>query len=141
MRFWDSSAIVCLLLKEKRSTEVLALLRDDPALVVWCLTEVEIESALSRRVREGLFKKDELESKSRLRIFAERWEEIVSLDLVRNRALRLLKVHSLTAADSLQLAAALVFCDERPDGFGLVCLDERLAGAARLEGFDVLPSI
>jgi uncharacterized protein len=47
--------------------------------------------------------------------------------------------HGLIAADALQLAAALVFCDERTESFPFVCLDDRLAAAARKERFPVLP--
>jgi hypothetical protein len=47
--------------------------------------------------------------------------------------------HPLRAADALQLAAALVWCDEAPQGTAFVCLDDRLRDAARREGFAVLP--
>jgi predicted nucleic acid-binding protein len=50
----------------------------------------------------------------------------------------LLRVHVLKAADALQLAAARVWAGDVADG-ELVTLDERLALAARLEGFRVLP--
>jgi hypothetical protein len=46
----------------------------------------------------------------------------------------------LRAADALQLAAALIVCDERPESLSFVCLDDRLREAARKEGFPVLPS-
>jgi hypothetical protein len=48
--------------------------------------------------------------------------------------------HPLRGADALQLAAALVWCDEAPQGDTFVCLDERLKEAARREGFGVLPA-
>ena len=140
MRFWDTSAIIPLLLEEPTSTDVLAVLRDDPVQLVWCLTEVEIASALARRQREGLF--DEETGKSvlaELRALGDRWQEIVALEQVRSRAIRILRIHSLGAADSLQLAAALVASDERPEGFPFVCLDARLRDAARREGFLVGP--
>ena len=38
-----------------------------------------------------------------------------------------------------ELAAALVACDERPEGLPFVSLDDRLSDAARKEGFPVLP--
>ena len=139
MNFWDSSAVVPLLVEEKRSAAILKLLHADPAVIVWCLSEVEIESAIVRRVREGLPREAEAGARSRLRLLAERWSEIGSLELVRRRAIRLLRTHALGAADSLQLAAALVSCEERPEELGFVCLDERLAEAARREGFQMLP--
>jgi len=42
-------------------------------------------------------------------------------------------VHPLRAADALQLAAALVACDERPDVLAFVTLDDRIAEAASTE--------
>jgi hypothetical protein len=58
---------------------------------------------------------------------------------VDRRARRLLAVHPLRAADALHLAAALIACDERSDVLPFVTLDDRLAEAARREGFDVVP--
>jgi predicted nucleic acid-binding protein len=139
MRFWDSSAILSLLLKEKGSVETLKAYRDDPEQAVWCLTEVEVASALSRRTREGIQPEDENFARTQFRFLAGRWSEISSLESVRVRALRLLGTHALRAADALQLAAALVFCDERTDSLPFVCLDDRLAEAARKERFPVLP--
>lgn len=139
MKFWDTSAILPLLLEEKNSEAILELVHADPAVIVWCLSEVEIESGIARRMPEGLSTGDETAARSRLRILSERWNEVVSIDLVRRRAMRLLRNHPLSAADSLQLAAALISCEERPEELGFVCLDDRLSDAARREGFAVLP--
>ena len=98
-----------------------------------------IESALARRVREGLTAEDEAVARSRLGLLADRWSEVAAVDLVRRQALRLLRSHPLGAAAALQLAAALVCCDERPEQVGFVCLDDCLSEAARREGFAVLP--
>jgi predicted nucleic acid-binding protein len=53
--------------------------------------------------------------------------------------MRLIRVHALTAADAVQLAAAQVWAGpiHNPE---FVTFDERLAMAARLEGFRVLPT-
>jgi len=139
MRFWDSSGILALLLKEKGSPETLKLYREDEDQSVWCLTEVEIASALSRRLREGMDPQDETVARTQFRVLLGRWIEVTSVESVRARALRLLGTHPLRAADALQLAAALVFCDERTESLPFVCLDDRLAEAARKERFPVLP--
>jgi hypothetical protein len=47
-------------------------------------------------------------------------------------------VHPLRAADALQLAAAYAAAEQRPASLDMVTLDERLAIAARNEGFVVL---
>lgn len=41
MKFWDSSAVVPLLAQEPSSKACEALLKDDPAMVVWWGTRVE----------------------------------------------------------------------------------------------------
>jgi predicted nucleic acid-binding protein len=70
------------------------------------------------------------------RLFAA-LSHIVALEHVSERALRLLDVHDLRAADALQLAAAFVACRERPQSIAFATLDQRLASAARAEGFPV----
>ena len=52
--FWDSSAVVPVLIAEARSTEMVALLRLDRALAIWWGSPVECQSALHRRRREEL---------------------------------------------------------------------------------------
>ncbi len=49
--------------------------------------------------------------------------------------MRFLRVHPLRAANSLQLAAAFMAAERRPVSLQVVTLDERLADAARKEGF------
>ena len=140
MRFWDSSAIVPLVVNDAATPGVSALFRQDPGQIVWCLTEVEVHSALARRDRDGgLEKENGTIARKSLVELARSWEEVVVLDAVRSRAIRLLRAHPLRAADALQLAAALVVSEERPEGLPFVSLDDRLSDAARKEGFPVLP--
>jgi predicted nucleic acid-binding protein len=68
-----------------------------------------------------------------------RSKEVEPSDELRDRAARLLDLHPLRAADALQLAAALDWCEERTGGAGFVCLDQRLRAAATREGFNVYP--
>ena len=53
MRFWDSSAIIPLCVKERTSKAVERLLKGDENVVVWWTTRVECLSALSRRRGRG----------------------------------------------------------------------------------------
>jgi hypothetical protein len=136
LRFWDSSAVVPLLVSQDRSEEVRGMLREDREVVVWWGTAVECRSALQRLVREGELTTDgDVESIRVLRTLVDSWTEIQPRDEMRLRATRLLAVHSLHAADSLQLAAALTWRPEPDHEAAFVCLDERLAEAARREGF------
>jgi len=140
MKFWDSSAVIPLCLKETHSEKVLDLLKEDEDLIVWWETRIECLSALARRRREGIFSaKEESAAKALLSRLTEEWSEVLPGELVRKRTERLLAVHPLRAADAFQLGAALVWAEEKPLGLGLVCLDQNLREAASKEGFEVLP--
>lgn len=140
MKFWDASAIVPLLLAEARRETLLELIQGDPAIVVWWGTPVECGSAIARRERDGaLDLADATAALARLRSLAKSWSEVVASDSVRSAALRLLRTHPLRAADSLQLAAAIVAAEGDSASLPFVCLDERLREAADREGFITLP--
>ena len=65
--------------------------------------------------------------------------EVPPSDAVRDKACRLLRVHSLGAADAQQLAAALVLRGEDPVLLEFVCLDNKLRDAAMREGLKLQP--
>lgn len=139
MKFWDSSAIVPLLVEEKSTAWTIGLYREDPQLLAWWGTDVECVSALSRLERSGgLSSAVMADALNRLRALKAGWQEVQAVEAVREAAIRLLRVHDLRAADSLQLAAATVASQHRPSSLAFVCLDERLKAAARREGFTVL---
>jgi hypothetical protein len=81
----------------------------------------------------------EVGAKEIISVLSREWSEVQPTELVRQRAERLLQVHPLRAADSFQLAAALIWAQESPLGLHLVCMDQNLREAARKEGFTVLP--
>jgi len=138
--FWDSSAIVPYLVPEEWSREAATLLSDDRAPVLWWASPVECVSALERRRREGGLRQESYdEARRRLTELVGLMDSVEAHPIVRERAVRLLGVHPLRSSDALQLAAALVYCDERPQEEPFVCLDERLREAAALEGFLVVP--
>jgi uncharacterized protein len=139
MKFWDTSALLPLLVDEPPREQLLALLEEDSEVLAWWGTPVEMVSALARREREGLLTADEVAAAlDASRVLTESWHEIVPSDAVRRTAERLLRTHPLQAADALQLAAALIAADHNPTSLEIVCLDERLRVAARREGFTVL---
>ena len=138
MRFWDSSAIVPLLLEEPARERMLAALDSDPVMLAWWATPVELVSALSRRERDGgLTLDDATAAIERVRALERAWQTVLPTDAIRARAQRLLRVHPLRAADSLQLAAALSIAGDVPGSLAFMCLDRRLADAARREGLDL----
>jgi hypothetical protein len=139
MRFWDASAIVPLLVSETSSRSVQALAKQDSTMLVWWGSEVECASALARIERDGALEpRDAARVFERLRQLSGGWQEIEPSDVIRQAAIRFLRVHPLRAADALQLAAAYAAAEQRPASLDMVTLDERLAIAARKEGFVVL---
>ncbi len=139
MRYWDASAIVPLVINEPTSAAVIAMLDQDPQVVVWWTTEVECVSAITRREREGVLDAaDVVAATARLGTLRAAWEEIRPGTRLRQTATRLLRVHPLRAADALQLAAAITAADDDPRSLPFVTLDERLARAAEREGFPVV---
>jgi len=139
VKFWDASAVVPLLALEKETGDCRRLLAEDTDIVVWFITPVEVISALTRRLREKSLKPIEFsKAKEQLTALERAWSEVISAERVRERARRLLETHPLRAADSLQLAAALLTSEETPEGFPFVTLDRRLSDAAEKEGFHVI---
>jgi hypothetical protein len=134
--FWDSSAVVPLLVDESPRDALLELLRRDSGMIVWWGTPVECASAIARREREGALGAAN-QAVERLRAMAGEWHEVLATDTVRSAALRMLRVHPLRAADSLQLAAAFVAAEHDPPSLEFVSLDDRLVEAADREGFRV----
>jgi predicted nucleic acid-binding protein len=139
VKFWDASAVVPLLLAEPQRAGLLAALERDADMLVWWGTPIECVSAISRREREGALGLPEASAAiERLKSLTLSWHEVLPSDAVRSAAQRLLRVHALRAADSLQLAAAVVAAERDPASLPLVSLDERLNDAAAREGFAIV---
>ncbi len=135
MRFWDTSAIIPLLLDEPQSPAVLAELERDPHLLVWWATEVECISAIAREAGRIAHEREVEVAAGRLDASRASWQEVQPSARVGATATRLCRTHPLRAADALQLASAIVAADHDPGTLLLVTLDDRLAIAARAEGF------
>lgn len=138
MRFWDSSALVPLLVEEAETDPVRDLYLEDSGAIVWWGTAVECTSAVARREREGQLSPEAAsEALERLDALARHWNRIEPVDAILETSRRFLRVHPLRASDSLQLAAAFLASEGRPSTLEFVCLDDRLVIAARREGFPV----
>ncbi len=136
MKYWDASAIVPLLVRQALTPSMEQLLLNDPEVITWWGSSVECYSALMRLTREDkLVGAQQHLAEQRLTALQNGWNEVMPTEAVRRTAKRLLRTHSLRAADALQIAAALTACEQEPDRFEMVCLDAKLAEAARREGF------
>ena len=139
MRFWDASAIVPLLIAETSTRRLQTLAASDPDMLVWWGSGVECVSALARLERSAaLDVRAAALAFDRLNQLAAGWHEVEPSDIVRETAMRFLRVHPLGAADALQLAAAFVAAEQRPASLTMITLDGRLAGAAQKEGFAMI---
>jgi len=135
--FWDASALVPLCASQSASAFVRAALKSR-SIVAWWAAPVEITGALCRFLRDGQINQRQFQrSRQRLESLRASWVEIPPVERVRELADVLLQRHPLRAADAFQLAAALVWCDERPAKRPFLCFDRRLAEAAVREGFEV----
>ena len=138
MRFWDSSAVIPLLITETSSALARIDFEGDPELIVWWATETECVSALARRERDGLLAPADLAiAIARLDRLGAAWQEIEPVPRIRQTANRLLRTHPLRTADALQLAAAIAASEDQPASLTVVTFDHRLAEAASREGFVV----
>ena len=136
--FWDSSALVPLCIQESTSRQVRSHLRKF-APVVWWASPVEVHSAVARLRRSGAVNEIEMQGAlSRLALLRRGWREILPGDSLRELASRLLDVYTLGASDSLQLAAALTWCQQRPAQHRFISGDQRLCEAAEAAGFVVI---
>ena len=109
-------------------------------MVAWWGTSVEARSAFARLVRDGdLTSVQRATAVKLLDQLRRSWDEILPTEAVRVIAESLPDDRSLRAGDAWQLAAALVWCGERPRSRPFVCLDKRLAKAAFDMGFTVHP--
>ena len=139
MRFWDTSALIPLLVAERGTSRAERWLRGDPSVVVWTLTRVELLSALARRRREEPGASRRLLAARRELLSAwERWSEVTAVEIVRRHAERVVETHPVRAADALQIGAALVAAEDNPAGIEFITFDRHQAEAAEREGFRVL---
>lgn len=138
MNFWDTSALVALGVEEVHHRRAREILEADDRMAVWWGTAIEYVAAHSRREREGSLTTGEVSAQiARLHALSQVWYEVQPSSRIKLLAQRLLRVHPLRAADSLQLAAALAVAEDDPSGIGFVCFDARLNEAASREGFKI----
>jgi uncharacterized protein len=142
VRYWDSSALLPLVVQEISSGAMQDLLKGDRDVLTWWGSKVEAASALSRLAREGALEGSKRDAAfGRMEALAVGWDEVLPSDPLREQAIRLLRVHALRSADALQLASAVLASEHDPGALPFVTLDHRLKEAAAREGFQVLPSV
>jgi predicted nucleic acid-binding protein len=140
MSFWDSSAIIPLVATQEMTSRADELYRSEKSgIIVWWGTYTECVSALSRLERMSELTSAEVEKAlAAVREISKSWNVILPSNQVREKANRLLRVHPLRTGDAFQLASAIVASEDSTSSLALTTFDERLATAARKEGFPVI---
>jgi predicted nucleic acid-binding protein len=134
--FWDASALVPRCVRQGMTPRAIALYKSYTA-IVWWATPVEIASALARLVRmKHLNSGDWTKARKLAKNLADSWSLIQPSNVLRSKAVQVVERYDLRAADSLQLAAALAWCEDAPQGHVFLTANQKLREAARLSGFD-----
>jgi hypothetical protein len=112
------------------------LLRTAPT-VTWWATPIEVRGVLNRLHREGSISRPAFQASwERLSGLLRASRCIEPVEVVKELALAQLDRFPLKAGDALQLAAALVWCRQRPGGRMFICNDRQLRSAANELGFE-----
>ncbi len=137
--FWDTSAIVPTLVFQTSSKSASALLRKHKKLVLAWITRIEIYSAICRLARQGILdNKNYTIAVDRFTRIEKNRIEVFPTETLRALSIDLLQQYELRAADAMQLASALIWCNEKPSKKTFITFDEQLALAAAQVGFVVL---
>lgn len=140
--FWDTSAVVPLCVMQATTAAARQIHRDVSIKTIWWGTAVEIRSSFARLRRTGeLIDKDFEIAVNKWFAISQRGRKIPPSQRVLDLAATLPDRHGLRALDAFQLAAALIWCSERPRNRPFICADERLGAAAKDAGFDVVSLI
>ena len=138
--FWDTSALLLLCVRQANSPAYRKLWQRSDRVVVWWGTTVEMRSALSRLYRGRELTAQGLQfALTRLEAMRPQWREITPSEKLRDRAESLPETYGVKSLDAFQLAAALIWCQEKPKGRLFICDDVQLSAAANQAGFTVKP--
>lgn len=137
--FWDTSAIVPLCVLQDTTSAARQIRRKFSKSAIWWGATVEFYSSLSRMVSAGVL------NKSANKTAENKWTDfqtpariIQPTDVMLEIAVDLPEKFGLRSLDAFQLAAALVWCREKPLNRPFVSADLRLAEAASNAGFDAI---
>jgi predicted nucleic acid-binding protein len=133
--FWDTSALIPLCVQQTQ-TEGASALFANYRVAAWWATPVEIVSGLTRLQRMGQICHDEFfAGKQIAEAIATTWISVEPSAKIVAQACSLLELYPLSAADALQLAAALEWCEGKPLGMVFLSFDQRRREAAGAAGF------
>jgi predicted nucleic acid-binding protein len=135
--FWDASSLVPLCAIQS-STQMALQMERKYRYVVWWATHVEVTSALNRmrrqhEISEATYTQAKLQAEG----IKDLWAVVMPSLRIEHDARLLLERYPLGAADALQLAAALSWCEHKPKSKVFLTFDKRLKEAAEATGFNL----
>ena len=137
--FWDTSAIIPLCCNQDFSFAARKVRRDFEVPVIWWGTPVEVHSSINRLRREEFLREGvSVQAINGWQTFYLRSRKIRPDERLLRLAVSIPAAYDIRAMDAFQLAAALVWCSERPRKRPFICADARLGEAANDAGFEVL---
>jgi predicted nucleic acid-binding protein len=139
MRFWDTSALIPLIMEEDSSGRLLSLFKTDPHVLTSTFTSLEVSSAVWRRRHANEITVAAHQAADEL--FADlsaTWTEVPVSDGEIESAISVMSRHPLRAGDALLLGTAVLAAGPTMQ-LVFVTLDEKQRAAARAEGLTVLP--
>jgi predicted nucleic acid-binding protein len=129
IQFWDTSALISILFREKQSAAALKARDEGRRWVAWDWIRIEAHSALVRRGGKA-------QDLRHLQEILDQFE-FLSIDPEEYPALKkILDRHKLRSADAGHLYC-LLKAGKLLSGLSFVCFDEELVKAARTEGIPV----
>lgn len=139
LAFWDSSALLKLLVEEPGTEVAVALWDEATAVAASRLAVPEVSAALAAAERGGRIDPE------RRRVAMGEWRRyLAALDVleltpaVGDHAADLAAAYPLSGADAVHLATALAL---RDPALVVATWDRRLASAASAEGLDIVPAL
>jgi predicted nucleic acid-binding protein len=135
--FWDSSVLVPLCITELQSAQAESWFAQFKT-AIWWATPVEMIGALCRAERAGRISSAEYrQAKAKVHAIEGESQIVLPGRKLQSQAYAMLERFQLRAADSLQLAAAMAWCEESPRDNVFLSFDDRLREAAEALGFAV----
>jgi len=135
--YLDTSSLLKCFIAEAHSADVLEWIAASAAVATSCVTYPEAAAAVARRQRRGDLAPAAV--RRALRRLADRWGELMLVDLAELRAGGLAVRHGLHGFGAVQLAAALTLRSALgADAMAFSSFDETLNRAAVAEGLVVL---
>lgn len=137
--FWDSSAIVPVCCVQECSVPARKAYRKFKKPIIWWGTPIEMQSALRKLNQTGFLTTKQTINAFRLwESFRANSHSVVLFEKTIVLAEELPERYGLRSLDAFQLAAALVWCREKPQNRPFICADVRLGNAAKEAGFDLI---